>query len=90
VGLENVIKRRSGAKSIGLTATIVSDKKRQLGELLRTVQPEDMLKFGLIPELVGRLPVIATMEELDEDDLVRILKEPRNALTQAVYKALLI
>jgi ATP-dependent Clp protease ATP-binding subunit ClpX len=86
VGLENVIKRRSGAKSIGLTATIVSDKKRQLGELLRTVQPEDMLKFGLIPELVGRLPVIATMEELDEDDLVRILKEPRNALTKQYIK----
>ncbi len=86
VGLETVIKRRSGTKSIGLTAEIVSDVKRELGEVLASVQPEDLLKFGLIPELVGRLPVIATMVELVEADLVRILKEPKNALTKQYQK----
>ncbi len=86
VGLDSVIKRRSGTKSIGLTAEIVSDTKREIGEILATVQPEDLLKFGLIPELVGRLPVIATMVELVEADLVRILKEPRNALTKQYQK----
>lgn len=86
VGLDSVVKRRSGTKSIGLTAEIVSDSKKQLGEILASVQPEDLLKFGLIPELVGRLPVIATMEELEEDDLIRILKEPKNALTKQYQK----
>ena len=86
VGLDSVIKRRSGSKSIGLTAEIVSKSQKELGEILSTVQPEDLLKFGLIPELVGRLPVIATMKELVEDDLVRILKEPRNALTKQYQK----
>ncbi len=86
VGLDHVIKRRTGTKSIGLTAQVVSDSKKKLGELLSSVQPEDLLKFGLIPELVGRLPVIATMEELVEEDLVRILKEPKNALTKQYQK----
>lgn len=86
VGLDSVIKRRSGTKSIGLTAEIVSDSKKEIGEVLASVQPEDLLKFGLIPELVGRLPVIATMVELSENDLVRILKEPKNALTKQYQK----
>jgi len=86
VGLDSVIKRRSGTKSIGMTAEVVSDSKKKLGELLAQVQPEDLLKFGLIPELVGRLPVIATMEELVEEDLVRILREPKNALTKQYQK----
>lgn len=86
VGLDSVIKRRSGTKSIGLTAEIVSDNKKEIGEVLASVQPEDLLKFGLIPELVGRLPVIATMVELSENDLVRILKEPKNALTKQYQK----
>ena len=86
VGLDNVVKRRTGTKSIGLTAEIVSDSKKKLGELLASVQPEDLLKFGLIPELVGRLPVIATMEELVEEDLVLILREPKNALTKQYQK----
>ncbi len=86
VGLDTVIKRRSGTKSIGMTAKVVSDSKKKLGELLKAVQPEDLLKFGLIPELVGRLPVIATMEELMEEDLVRILREPKNALTKQYQK----
>lgn len=86
VGLDSVVKRRSGTKSIGMTAKVVSDSKKKLGELLALVQPEDLLKFGLIPELVGRLPVIATMEELLEEDLVRILREPKNALTKQYQK----
>lgn len=86
VGLDTVVKRRSGTKSIGMTAKVVSDSKKKLGELLKAVQPEDLLKFGLIPELVGRLPVIATMEELLEEDLVRILREPKNALTKQYQK----
>ena len=86
VGLDTVIKRRSGSKSIGLTAEIISETKKEVGEILATVQPEDLLKFGLIPELVGRLPVIATMAELDEEDLVRILREPKNALTKQYQK----
>lgn len=82
VGLDNVVQRRKGKKSIGFGATVESDKKVKLGEMLANVRPEDLLKFGLIPELVGRLPVIATMQELEEEDLVRILTEPKNALTK--------
>ena len=86
VGLESVIKRRTGTKAIGFGAKVVSENKKSFGEILSAIQPEDLLKFGLIPELVGRLPVVATMEELDEDDLVRILKEPKNALTKQYQK----
>lgn len=86
VGLDKVVSRRQGAKSIGFGAKVTGDEKKKIGELLRLVQPEDLLKFGLIPELVGRLPVIATMEELVEEDLVRILKEPKNALTKQYEK----
>jgi len=82
VGLDGVVKRRIGTKSIGFGASVVGESKKKLGELLAAVQTEDLLKFGLIPELVGRLPVIATMEELLEEDLVRILREPKNALTK--------
>ncbi len=82
VGLDKMVSRRSGEKSIGFGARISGDEKRKIGELLQQTQPEDLLKFGLIPELVGRLPVIATMEELEEEDLIRILKEPKNALTR--------
>jgi ATP-dependent Clp protease ATP-binding subunit ClpX len=80
VGLDAVVKRRSGRKSIGFGAKVTSESKKNIGELLASVQPEDLLKFGLIPELVGRLPVIATMQELVEEDLIRILREPKNAL----------
>jgi len=82
VGLDTVVKRRKGRKSIGLGATVENGKKIKLGEMLASVRPEDLLKFGLIPELVGRLPVIATMQELEEEDLIRILTEPKNALTK--------
>ncbi len=82
VGLDNVVRRRKGKKSIGFGSNVIGESTKKLGELLAAVQPEDLLKFGLIPELVGRLPVIATMEELLEEELVRILKEPKNALTK--------
>jgi ATP-dependent Clp protease ATP-binding subunit ClpX len=82
VGLDTVVKRRKGKKSIGFGAKVISDDTMKIGEILEAVRPEDLLKFGLIPELVGRLPVIATMQELEEEDLVRILKEPKNALTK--------
>ncbi len=86
VGLDAVVSRRQGAKSIGFGAKVTGDEKKKIGELLKMVQPEDLLKFGLIPEMVGRLPVIATMEELVEEDLIRILKEPKNALTKQYQK----
>jgi len=86
VGLEKVIKRRTGTKSIGFGAKVVGKTNKKVGEILASVQSEDLLQFGLIPELVGRLPVIATMEELEEEDLVRILREPKNALTKQYEK----
>jgi len=86
VGLDGVIKRRTGTKAIGFGAKVVGESKLSFSEILASIQPEDLLKFGLIPELVGRLPVIATMKELVEDDLIRILKEPKNALTKQYQK----
>ncbi len=86
VGLDKVVSRRQGKKSIGFGAKVTGEDKKELGELLKSLQPEDLLKFGLIPELVGRLPVIATMEELVEEDLIRIMKEPKNALTKQYQK----
>ena len=86
VGLDAVIKRRSGSKAIGFGAKVVAETKKEFGEIIEDIQPEDLLKFGLIPELVVRLPVIATMSELSEQDLIRILKEPRNALTKQYQK----
>ncbi len=87
VGLDAVVKRRKGNKTIGFGGDVIGEEKKDLGEILASVRPEDLLKFGLIPELVGRLPVIATMRELKEEDLIRILKEPKNALTKQ-YKRL--
>ena len=86
VGLDSVIKKRTGTQAIGFGAKVVSQTERSFGEVLASIQPEDLLKFGLIPELVGRLPVIATMEELVEEDLIRILKEPKNALSKQYQK----
>lgn len=86
VGLDGVIKRRTGTQAMGFGAKVVSQKERSIGEVLASIQPGDLLKFGLIPELVGRLPVIATMEELVEEDLIRILKEPKNALSKQYEK----
>src|SRR5213593_4299668 len=86
VGLEDIIRRRIGVKGMGFGADIRRRDERNASDLLHEVQTEDLLKFGLIPEFVGRLPVIATLQELDEQALVRILKEPKNALTRQYQK----
>ena len=86
-GLEKVILNRSEKSGIGFTAKVTTNAtKKNLGETLSSVEPEDLVHYGLIPEFVGRLPVIATLEELDVDALVRILKEPRNAFTKQYAK----
>ncbi len=87
VGLEDIIARRIGKGSLGFTAD-VDKKKLERDQLLKFVEPDDLVKFGLIPELIGRLPVVATLSELQEEDLVRILTEPKNALVKQ-YKKLL-
>ncbi|MEN9416411.1 MAG: Clp protease ATP-binding protein [Pseudomonadota bacterium] len=79
-GLEKVIQSRTEKSGIGFAASVHSKSEKRAADLFREVEPEDLLKFGLIPELVGRLPVVATLGELTEDALVRILTEPRNAL----------
>ncbi len=87
-GLEQIIQRRLGAKVMGFGAKIVKQEEKNIGETLQMVQPEDLIKFGLIPEFLGRLPVIATLDELNESALIRILKEPKNALIKQ-YKRLM-
>ncbi|CAM3738526.1 ATP-dependent protease ATP-binding subunit ClpX [Cohnella lubricantis] len=87
-GLEQLIKRRIGKKVIGFNAALEGQKELKPGEYLSMVQPEDLLKFGLIPEFVGRLPVISALEPLDEPALVRILAEPKNALVKQYQKML--
>jgi ATP-dependent Clp protease ATP-binding subunit ClpX len=82
-GLEKVIRDRSEKGGIGFSAEVKSkDDSRSIGEIIVDVEPEDLIKYGLIPEFVGRLPVVATLQELDEDSLVQILTEPKNALTK--------
>lgn len=88
-GLDRIIRERSEKSGMGFGAQVHSkEDRRAIGEMLRQVEPEDLIKFGLIPEFVGRLPVICTLEELDEDHLVRILTEPKNALTKQYAKLL--
>ena len=81
-GLEKVIRNRSERSGIGFGAQVVSESDKAVGSVLRDVEPEDLIKFGLIPELVGRLPVVATLDELKEDALMTILVEPKNALVK--------
>ena len=86
-GLDKVIRARSEKGGIGFGAEVKSrDSRKDIGEVLREVEPEDLIKYGLIPEFVGRLPVVATLEELDEPSLIRILTEPKNALTKQYQK----
>ncbi|GAB6909322.1 ATP-dependent Clp protease ATP-binding subunit [Desulfosarcina cetonica] len=85
-GLEQIINRRTGSKLMGFGAKVSKEKERSLGETLLQVQPEDLIKFGLIPEFLGRLPVIATLDELSSKSLVRILTEPKNALIKQYKK----
>src|SRR5947208_10485525 len=87
-GLEDIIESRVGGRSLGFGAEVQSRKQRNLSELLKHVEPEDLLKFGMIPEFIGRLPIVSALEELDEAALVDILGTPKNALVKQ-YKKLL-
>jgi ATP-dependent Clp protease ATP-binding subunit ClpX len=86
VGLDSIIQRRIGVKGMGFGADMPTEKDRRLGEVLRDVQSEDLLHFGLIPEFVGRLPVVATLNELNEEALIAILTQPKNALVKQYQK----
>ena len=81
-GLDKIISARGEKTSIGFGATVTSPEDRRVGEVLRELEPEDLVKFGLIPEFIGRLPVLATLEDLDADALIQILSEPKNALVK--------
>ncbi|HHY83510.1 MAG TPA: ATP-dependent Clp protease ATP-binding subunit ClpX [Clostridiales bacterium] len=85
-GIDKIIMNRTGKKSIGFEAEIRSKNSQDVGEILKQILPEDLLKYGLIPEFVGRLPIIATLQSLDEEALIRILKEPKNALVKQYQK----
>ena len=87
-GLEKIIESRTDKSAIGFDAPVESKKNRDIGKLFAQVQPHDLIKFGIIPELVGRMPVITSLNDLKQEDLVRILTEPKNALTKQ-YQALL-
>ncbi len=84
--LEGIIKSRIGVKALGFAADIQRREERKLGEILIQVQPEDLIRFGMIPEFVGRLPVVATLHELTEEELVQIMLEPKNALVKQYQK----
>jgi ATP-dependent Clp protease ATP-binding subunit ClpX len=88
VGLDQIIQRRLGQSRLGFGVAVKSKSEMKLGELLSSVQPEDLLKFGLIPEFIGRLPVIATLHELNEDALIDILTKPKNSLVKQFHKLL--
>ena len=85
-GIEKIIENRKDTKSIGFGAEVTAKEERKIGELLKDVMPEDFIKFGLIPELIGRVPVVVTLDGLDESALIRILKEPKNSLTKQYHK----
>ncbi|HOI73974.1 MAG TPA: ATP-dependent Clp protease ATP-binding subunit ClpX [Syntrophales bacterium] len=85
-GIEDIIAKRIGASSMGFGAEVRSKRDRRLSELLSEVQPEDLLKFGMIPEFIGRLPVVSTLDELTQDDMMRILVEPKDAIIKQYRK----
>lgn len=85
-GIDKIIEKRTGEKIMGFGATVVSKKEKSIGELLKKLEPQDLLKFGLIPEFVGRVPAIVTLENLDEAALRQILTEPKNALVKQYAK----
>jgi ATP-dependent Clp protease ATP-binding subunit ClpX len=88
VGLEKLIERRAGRKTMGFKADLRSSRKRDVGATLELIEPEDLIKYGLIPEFVGRLPVLGTLHELDKPALIQILTQPRNAITRQSQKLL--
>ena len=79
-GLEKIISQRDKGTSIGFGAEVRSTEDKKTGEWMKSLEPEDLLKYGLIPEFIGRLPIIATLEDLDEKSLIKILNEPKNSL----------
>ena len=85
-GIDKIIENRLDKRSLGFGAEIQSKKERNVGELMKEIQPQDLLKFGIIPELVGRLPIITTLESLDRDQMMKILTEPKNALVKQYQK----
>jgi len=85
-GLDKIVQRRLGSNVMGFGAKIMEKDSLKVGELLRMVQPEDLMKFGMIPEFIGRLPVVATLDELTESSMIRILQEPKNALIKQYKK----
>ncbi len=85
-GIDKIIQNRIGKKSIGFGAEIRSNTNMDIGEILKNILPEDLLRYGLIPEFVGRLPVIVTLDALDEEALIKILTEPKNALVKQYQK----
>jgi ATP-dependent Clp protease ATP-binding subunit ClpX len=87
-GLEGILDQRIGKKTVGFGSKVVSKTERKIGDLLRMTEPQDLIKYGLIPEFVGRLPVVTTLDELDEASLVRILIEPKNSLIKQYQKLL--
>ncbi|HHT28358.1 MAG TPA: ATP-dependent Clp protease ATP-binding subunit ClpX [Firmicutes bacterium] len=87
-GIEKLIERRVGEKTIGFGADIKTKREKQIGDILRQIMPEDLLKYGLIPEFIGRLPIVVTLDALDEAALMRILVEPKNALVKQFKKLL--
>jgi ATP-dependent Clp protease ATP-binding subunit ClpX len=88
VGLEKIIEDRTGKKTVGFGSDLSGAHEKKIGDILKMVQPQDLIKYGLIPEFVGRLPVVATLDELSESALVRILTEPKNALIKQYQKLL--
>jgi ATP-dependent Clp protease ATP-binding subunit ClpX len=86
VGLDKIIERRAGKKTLGFKAEVKSHRNRDLGATLEKVEPQDLIKYGLIPEFVGRLPVVGTLHELDKPALMQILTQPRNAITRQYQK----
>lgn len=88
IGLDTIIEQRMGKKTVGFASEIVTKKERKIGEILSLVEPEDLIKYGLIPEFVGRMPVVAGLDELDETVLIKILIEPKNALMKQYQKLL--
>lgn len=89
-GLEKIIERRIGKKTIGFGAEVLTREEKKIGDLLRNTMPEDLLRYGLIPEFIGRVPVVCTLDALDEDALVQILTEPKNALVKQFQKLLMM
>ena len=88
IGLDKIIEKRIGQRTVGFMSETITNKERKIGEVLRLVEPGDLIKYGLIPEFVGRMPVIAALDELDQPALIKILTEPKNALMKQYQKLL--